>query len=51
VDGSHGKTTTSLIAHVFNAADRDPTVITGGIINEWGSNARLGNGEWMIVRP
>jgi UDP-N-acetylmuramate--alanine ligase len=50
VTGSHGKTTTtSLIAHLFNTADRDPTVITGGIINEWGSNARLGNGEWMIV--
>jgi UDP-N-acetylmuramate--alanine ligase len=50
VTGTHGKTTTtSLIAHVFNAAGRDPTVITGGIINEWGSNARLGNGDWMIV--
>jgi UDP-N-acetylmuramate--alanine ligase len=50
VTGTHGKTTTtSLIAHVFNTAGRDPTVITGGIINEWGSNARLGNGDWMIV--
>ena len=50
VTGTHGKTTTtSLIAHVFNAAGLDPTVITGGIINEWGSNARLGNGDWMIV--
>ena len=50
VTGTHGKTTTtSLIAHVFNAAGLDPTVITGGIINEWGSNARLGNGQWMIV--
>jgi UDP-N-acetylmuramate--alanine ligase len=50
VTGTHGKTTTtSLIAHVFNAVGRDPTVITGGIINEWGSNARLGNGDWMIV--
>jgi UDP-N-acetylmuramate--alanine ligase len=50
VTGTHGKTTTtSLIAHVFNVAGRDPTVITGGIINEWGSNARLGNGDWMIV--
>jgi UDP-N-acetylmuramate--alanine ligase len=50
VTGTHGKTTTtSLIAHVFNAAGLDPTVITGGIINEWGSNARLGNGKWMIV--
>jgi UDP-N-acetylmuramate--alanine ligase len=50
VTGTHGKTTTtSLIAHVFSASGRDPTVITGGIINEWGSNARLGNGDWMIV--
>jgi UDP-N-acetylmuramate--alanine ligase len=50
VTGTHGKTTTtSLIAHVFNVAGQDPTVITGGIINEWGSNARFGNGDWMIV--
>jgi UDP-N-acetylmuramate--alanine ligase len=50
VTGTHGKTTTtSLIAHVFNVAGLDPTVITGGIINAWGSNARLGNGRWMIV--
>ena len=50
VTGTHGKTTTtSLIAHIFNAAGLDPTVITGGIINDWGSNARLGDGEWMIV--
>jgi UDP-N-acetylmuramate--alanine ligase len=50
VTGTHGKTTTtSLIAHVFNAAGLDPTVITGGIINDWGSNARLGEGQWMIV--
>jgi len=50
VTGTHGKTTTtSLIAHVFERAGLDPTVITGGIINSWGSNARLGNGQWMIV--
>jgi UDP-N-acetylmuramate--alanine ligase len=50
VTGTHGKTTTtSLIAHVFDAAGLDPTVITGGIINEWGSNARRGEGPWMIV--
>ncbi len=50
VTGTHGKTTTtSLIAHVFNQAGFDPTVITGGIINAWGSNARLGQGPWMIV--
>src|SRR5262249_9733982 len=50
VTGTHGKTTTtSLIAHVFVSAGLDPTVITGGIINAWGSNARLGDGKWMIV--
>ena len=50
VTGTHGKTTTtSLIAHIFETADLDPTVITGGIINAWGSNARLGKGQWMIV--
>jgi UDP-N-acetylmuramate--alanine ligase len=50
VTGTHGKTTTtSLIAHLFTVAELDPTVITGGIINAWGSNARLGQGKWMIV--
>jgi UDP-N-acetylmuramate--alanine ligase len=50
VTGTHGKTTTtSLIAHIFTVAGLDPTVITGGIINEWGSNARRGEGDWMIV--
>ncbi|HXF54228.1 MAG TPA: UDP-N-acetylmuramate--L-alanine ligase [Hyphomicrobiaceae bacterium] len=50
VTGTHGKTTTtSLIAHVFACAGLDPTVITGGIINDWGSNARLGNSPWMVV--
>ncbi len=50
VTGTHGKTsTTSLIAHIFSQTSRDPTVITGGIINDWGSNARLGQGSWMIV--
>ena len=50
VTGTHGKTTTtSLIAHIYNSAGLDPTVITGGIINEWGSNARRGEGPWMIV--
>jgi UDP-N-acetylmuramate--alanine ligase len=50
ITGTHGKTTTtSMISHVFEAAGLDPTVITGGIINAWGSNARLGKGRWMIV--
>lgn len=50
ITGTHGKTTTSSLAsHVFAAAGLDPTVITGGIINEWGSNARLGKGDWMLV--
>jgi UDP-N-acetylmuramate--alanine ligase len=50
VTGTHGKTTTtSLIAHIFASAGADPTVISGGIIQDWGTNARLGKGEWMIV--
>ena len=50
ITGTHGKTTTtSLIAHLFRAGGKDPTVITGGIVNDWGSNARLGDGQWMIV--
>ncbi|MDP4796326.1 MAG: UDP-N-acetylmuramate--L-alanine ligase [Rhodospirillales bacterium] len=49
IGGTHGKTTTtSLIAAMLEAADMDPTVINGGIINAWGSNARLGDGEWMV---
>jgi len=50
VGGTHGKTTTtSLLAALFDTAGLDPTVINGGIINAWGSNARLGGGEWMVV--
>lgn len=50
VGGTHGKTTTtSILASLFDAADFDPTVINGGIINAYGTNARLGEGEWMIV--
>ena len=50
VTGTHGKTTTtSLLSHIFAEAGQEPTVITGGIINAWGSNARLGQGKWMIV--
>src|SRR5436189_277942 len=50
VGGTHGKTTTtSMVAALFEAADLDPTVINGGIINAYGTNARLGAGEWMVV--
>lgn len=50
VGGTHGKTTTtSLISAVLDAGDYDPTVINGGIINAYGTNARLGAGEWMVV--
>jgi len=50
VGGTHGKTTTtSLVATVLEAADMDPTVINGGIINAYGTNARLGAGDWMVV--
>jgi len=50
ITGTHGKTTTtSLIADLLKSADFDPTVIAGGIINDWGTNARIGNGEWMVV--
>jgi len=48
--GTHGKTTiTSLTAHLLVKGGIDPTVITGGIVNEWASNARIGKGEWMVV--
>jgi UDP-N-acetylmuramate--alanine ligase len=50
VGGTHGKTTTtSLVAAVLDAAGMDPTVVNGGIINAWGSNARLGSGEWVVA--
>jgi UDP-N-acetylmuramate--alanine ligase len=50
VTGSHGKTTTtSMIAWIFEQAGFDPTVITGGILNSWGTNARIGRGDWMVV--
>ncbi|MFN3232853.1 MAG: UDP-N-acetylmuramate--L-alanine ligase [Alphaproteobacteria bacterium] len=50
VAGTHGKTTTtSMIAAVLDAAGIDPTVINGGIINAYGTNARLGDGDWMVV--
>ena len=50
VGGTHGKTTTtSLIACVLETAHLDPTVINGGIINAYGTNTRLGAGDWMVV--
>jgi len=50
IAGTHGKTTTtSLVAALLDAAGLDPTVINGGIINAYGTNARLGAGEWMVV--
>ena len=50
VAGTHGKTTTtSMIAAMLDAGGIDPTVINGGIINAYGSNARLGSSEWMVV--
>ncbi|MGC6512021.1 MAG: UDP-N-acetylmuramate--L-alanine ligase [Parvibaculales bacterium] len=50
IAGTHGKTTTtSLVATLLDAAGFDPTVINGGIINAYGTNARLGTGDWMVV--
>ena len=50
IAGTHGKTTTtSMVAALLDAGGLDPTVINGGIINTYGSNARLGAGEWMVV--
>ena len=50
VAGSHGKTTTtSLAAALIENGSLDPTVINGGVIKAYGSNARLGEGDWMVV--
>ncbi len=50
ITGTHGKTTTtSLVASLLETAKLDPTVINGGIINAWRSNARIGRGDWMVV--
>jgi UDP-N-acetylmuramate--alanine ligase len=50
IAGTHGKTTTtSLVASLLDAGGFDPTVINGGIINAYGTNARLGGGDWMVV--
>lgn len=50
VAGTHGKTTTtSMVTAMFESAGLDPTVINGGIINAYGTNARLGKGDWLIA--
>ncbi len=50
IAGTHGKTTTTtLVATLLDAGGVDPTVINGGIINAYGTNARLGGGDWMVV--
>ncbi|TCP43131.1 UDP-N-acetylmuramate--L-alanine ligase [Rhodovulum marinum] len=50
VAGTHGKTTTTtMVATMLDAGGIDPTVINGGIIHAYGSNARMGEGEWMVV--
>lgn len=50
VGGTHGKTTTtSMVSALLDAGGFDPTVINGGIINAYGTNARLGEGDWMVV--
>jgi UDP-N-acetylmuramate--alanine ligase len=50
IAGTHGKTTTTtMVATLLDAGGFDPTVINGGIINAYGSNARMGAGDWMVV--
>jgi UDP-N-acetylmuramate--alanine ligase len=50
IGGTHGKTTTTtMVATLLDAGGLDPTVINGGIIHAYGSNARMGEGEWMVV--
>jgi len=50
VAGTHGKTTTtSMVAAVLDAGGLDPTVVNGGIINAYGANAKVGEGEWIVV--
>jgi UDP-N-acetylmuramate--alanine ligase len=50
IGGTHGKTTTtSLVGTLLDAGGLDPTVINGGIINAYGTNARMGSGNWMVV--
>ncbi|MGB3501457.1 MAG: UDP-N-acetylmuramate--L-alanine ligase [Mesorhizobium sp.] len=50
IGGTHGKTTTtSMVATLLEAGGLDPTVVNGGIINAYGTNARMGGGDWMVV--
>ncbi|RFC62783.1 UDP-N-acetylmuramate--L-alanine ligase [Fulvimarina endophytica] len=50
IGGTHGKTTTtSMVATLLDAGGLDPTVVNGGIINAYGTNARMGEGDWMVV--
>ena len=50
IAGTHGKTTTTtMVATLLDAGGFDPTVINGGVIHAYGSNARAGAGEWMVV--
>lgn len=50
IAGTHGKTTTtSLVAAILDAGGLDPTVINGGVIHAYGSNAKMGAGDWMVV--
>jgi UDP-N-acetylmuramate--alanine ligase len=50
IGGTHGKTTTtSMVGTLLEAGGMDPTVINGGIINAYGTNARMGAGDWMVV--
>lgn len=50
IGGTHGKTTTtSMVATLLEAGELDPTVVNGGIINAYGTNARMGAGDWMVV--
>ncbi|MET3589538.1 UDP-N-acetylmuramate--alanine ligase [Bartonella silvatica] len=50
VGGTHGKTTTtSMISALLDAGSFDPVVINGGIINAYGTNTRMGEGDWMVV--
>jgi UDP-N-acetylmuramate--alanine ligase len=50
IGGTHGKTTTtSMVAALLDAGGMDPTIVIGGIVNAYGTNARLGKGDWMVV--